>query len=182
MSALRLRLAGPARIGAPGASAAQAQSSCPAPFSGYSKSAWAPPSVEIPQSGRGNGAAAGQNGTDNVIRILQNGAFNNGHAKQDGASNDTTIRQICRNNDATITQTGANKLACIVQVGRGKSAGVAQAGGQGLGVIQICAGSRTFPPVLCKIDPQSPGKLRRAVTNLFRATVPRRRGQGLCVA
>ena len=182
MSALRLRLAGPALIGALGASAAQAQSSCPAPFWGYPKSAWAVPRVEITQSGRGNGAAAGQNGIDNVIRILQNGAFNIGHAKQDGANNDATIRQIGRNNDATITQTGANKSACIVQVGRRNSAGVAQAGGQGVGVIQTRAGSLTFPAVPCEFDPQSPGKLRRAVTNLFWAKVPRRRGQELCVA
>jgi hypothetical protein len=182
MSALRLRLAGPALIGALGASAAHAQSSCPAPFSGYPKSAWAVPSVGITQSGRSKGAAAGQNRIGNVIRILQNGAFNNGHVKQHGVNNDATIRQIGHNNDATLTQTVAKNSACIVQVGRRNSAGVAQTGGQGVGVIQTRAGSLTFPAVPCEFDPQSPGKLRRAVTNLFWATVPRRRGQGLCVA
>lgn len=117
-----------------------------------------------------------------MIRILQNDAFNNGHAKQDSANGDTTIRQIGHDNAATITHTGANNSACIVQVGRGSSVGLAQTGGQSVGLIQAGAGSRTFPAVLCKIDPQSPGKLRRAVTNLFWAMVPRRRGQGLCVA
>jgi hypothetical protein len=145
MSAFRRRLAGLALIGALGASAAQAQSSYPALFSAYTKSAWAAPSVEITQYGRGNGSAAGQNGVDSAIRILQ----------------------IGRRNDATITQTGVNNSACIVQVGRGSSAGVVQTGGQSVGVIQTRAGSHTFPAVLCEIDPQNPGRLRRAVTQLF---------------
>ena len=145
MSAFRRRLAGLALIGALGASAAQAQSSYPALFSAYTKSAWAAPSVEITQYGRGNGSAAGQNGVDSAIRILQ----------------------IGRRNDATITQTGVNNSACIVQVGRGNSAGVVQTGGQSVGVIQTRAGSHTFPAVLCEIDPQNPGRLRRAVTQLF---------------
>jgi hypothetical protein len=114
MSAFRRRLAGLALIGALGASAAQAQSSYPALFSAYTKSAWAAPSVEITQYGRGNGSAAGQNGVDSAIRILQ----------------------IGRRNDATITQTGVNNSACIVQVGRGSSTGVVQTGGQSVGVIQ----------------------------------------------
>jgi hypothetical protein len=167
MSAFRRRLAGLVLIGALGPSAAQAQSSYPALFSGYNKSAWAAPSSEITQYGRGNGAAAGQNGVDSAIRILQNGAFNTGQTKQDGVNNDATIRQIGRGNDATITQTGVNNSACIVQVGRGNSAGVVQTGGQSVGVIQTRAGSHTFPVVLCEIDPQNPGRLRRAVTKLF---------------
>jgi hypothetical protein len=167
MSAFRRRLAGLALIGALGASAAQAQSSCPALFSGYTKSAWAAPSSEITQYGRGNGAVAGQSGVDSAIRILQNGAFNTGQTKQDGVNNDATIRQIGRCNDATITQTGVNNSACIVQVGRGNSAGVVQTGGRSVGVIQTRAGSHTFPAVLCEIDPQNPGRLRRAVTKLF---------------
>jgi hypothetical protein len=145
MSAFRRRLAGLALIGALGASAAQAQSSYPALFSAYTKSAWAAPSVEITQYGRGNGSAAGQNGVDSAIRILQ----------------------IGRRNDATITQTGVNNSACIVQVGRGSSAGVVQTGGQSVGMIQTRAGIHTFPAVLCEIDPQNPGRLRRAVTQLF---------------
>jgi hypothetical protein len=145
MSAFRRRLAGLALIGALGASAAQAQSSYPALFSAYTKSAWAAPSVEITQYGRGNGSAAGQNGVDSAIRILQ----------------------IGRRNDATITQTGVNNSACIVQVGRGSSTGVVQTGGQSVGMIQTRAGIHTFPAVLCEIDPQNPGRLRRAVTQLF---------------
>ena len=167
MTAFRLRLAGLTLISVLGASAAHAQHSYPSLFSGQGKSAWVAPSVAISQKGRGNGAAAGQNGIDNLIRILQNGAFNTSQVNQDGANNDATIRQIGRNNDATITQTGANNSACVVQVGRGNSAGVVQAGGQSVGVLQTRAGSRTFPAVLCEIDPQNPAKLRRAVTKLY---------------
>lgn len=167
MSAFRLWLAGLALISVLGASAAQAQNSYPSLFAGQGKSAWAAPSVEIKQEGRGNGAAESQNGFNNALRILQNGGFNTGQVKQDGVNNDATIRQIGRNNDATITQTGANSSACVVQVGRGNSAGVVQTGGQSVGVLQTRAGSRTFPAVLCEIDPQNPGKLRRAVTKLF---------------
>ncbi len=170
MSAFRLKLAGLALISALGASAAHAQNSYPSLFSGQGKATWAAPSrpsVEIKQDGRNNGAAASQNGIDNALRILQNGAFNTGQVKQDGVNNDATIRQIGRNNDATITQTGANNSACVVQIGRGNSAGVVQTGGQSVGVVQTRRGSHEFPAVLCEIDPQNPGKLRRAVTKLF---------------
>jgi minor curlin subunit len=153
MSAFRRMLARLALIGALGASAVQAQSSYPALFSGYTKSAWAAPSVEITQNGRGNSADSGQNGVDSAIRILQNGAFNTGQTKQDGVNNNATIRQINRPDDATVAQTGVNNSASIVQVGRGNFAGVVQTGGKSGGVIQTRAGSHTVPAVLGEIDP-----------------------------